>query len=66
MQRHSRSSAIVIVSGSDDEGDREHFKNTRPRVCRFSRTYHPPLRRDQHFEVFLCPQFPAFLLTTHH
>ncbi len=42
--------AIVIVLGSDGEGDREHFKT----VEAVGRTYHPYSRRDEHFEIFLC------------
>jgi len=42
--------AIVIVLGSDGEGDREHFKT----VDSVGRTYHPYSRRDEHFEIFLC------------
>ena len=42
--------AIVIVLGSDGEGDREHFKT----VDAVGRTYHPYSRRDEHFDIFLC------------
>ena len=42
--------AIVIVLGSDGEGDREHFKT----VDAVGRTDHPYSRRDEHFEIFLC------------
>ncbi|MDQ3665294.1 MAG: glycosyltransferase family 39 protein [Acidobacteriota bacterium] len=42
--------AIVIVLGSDGDGDREHFKT----VHSVGRTYHPYSRRDEHFEIFLC------------
>jgi 4-amino-4-deoxy-L-arabinose transferase-like glycosyltransferase len=42
--------AIVIVLGSDGEGDREHFKT----VNSVGRTYYPYSRRDEHFEIFLC------------
>nr|MBA2527246.1 hypothetical protein [Pyrinomonadaceae bacterium] len=42
--------AIVIVLGSDGEGDREHFKT----VESVGRTYHFYSRRDEHFEIFLC------------
>lgn len=42
--------AIVIVLGSDGEGDRDHFKT----VESVGRTYHPYSRRDEHFEIFLC------------
>ncbi len=41
---------IVIVLGSDGEGDREHFKT----VEVVGRTYHPYSRRDEHFDIFLC------------
>ena len=44
------SGAIVIVLGSDGEGDRDHFKT----VQSVGRTYHPYSRRDEHFEIFLC------------
>jgi hypothetical protein len=42
--------AIVIVLGSDGEGDREHFKT----VEAVGRTHHPYSRRDEHFDIFLC------------
>jgi hypothetical protein len=42
--------AIVIVLGSDGEGDREHFKT----VDAVGRTNHPYSRRDEHYEIFLC------------
>jgi hypothetical protein len=42
--------AIVIVLGSDGDGDREHFQTVEP----VGRTYHPYSRRDEHFEIFLC------------
>jgi hypothetical protein len=42
--------SIVIVLGSDGEGDREHFKT----VEAVGRTYHPYSRRDEHFVIFLC------------
>ena len=42
--------AIVIVLGSDGEGDREHFKTVDP----VGRTNHPYSRRDEHYEIFLC------------
>ncbi|MEK6283129.1 MAG: glycosyltransferase family 39 protein [Acidobacteriota bacterium] len=42
--------AIVIVLGSDGEGDREHFQT----VDAAGRTYHPYSRRDEHFDIFLC------------
>jgi hypothetical protein len=42
--------AIVIVLGSDGDGDREHFKTVDP----VGRTYHPYSRRDEHFDIFLC------------
>ena len=41
---------IVIVLGSDGEGDREHFKT----VEAVGRVAHPYSRRDEHFDVFLC------------
>jgi hypothetical protein len=41
---------IVIVLGSDGEGDREHFKTVEA-ACR---TYHPNSLRDEHFDIFLC------------
>jgi hypothetical protein len=44
------SGAIVIVLGSDGEGDREHFKT----VEAVGRTFHPYSRRDEHFDIFLC------------
>lgn len=42
--------AIVIVLGSDGEGDREHFRT----VDSVGRTNHPYSRRDEHYEIFLC------------
>ena len=42
--------AIVIVLGSDGDGDRELFKT----VEAVGRTYHPYSRRDEHFDIFLC------------
>ncbi|MFN2512781.1 MAG: glycosyltransferase family 39 protein [Pyrinomonadaceae bacterium] len=42
--------AIVIVLGSDGEGDREHFQTVDP----VGRTNHPYSRRDEHYEIFLC------------
>jgi hypothetical protein len=42
--------AIVIVLGSDGDGDREHFKTVDP----VGRTNHPYSRRDEHYEIFLC------------
>ncbi|HKO98953.1 MAG TPA: glycosyltransferase family 39 protein [Pyrinomonadaceae bacterium] len=42
--------AIVIVLGSDGEGDREHFQT----VEAAGRVYHPYSRRDEHFDIFLC------------
>ncbi len=42
--------AIVIVLGSDGEGDREHFKT----VAEPARTYHPYSRRDEHFPILVC------------
>ncbi len=42
--------AIVIVLGSDGDGDREHFQTVEPA----GRTYHPYSRRDEHFDIFLC------------
>lgn len=42
--------AIVIVLGSDGDGDREHFQTVEP----MRRTYHPYSRRDEHFDIFLC------------
>jgi hypothetical protein len=42
--------AIVIVLGSDGDGDREHFQTVEP----VGRTYHPYSRRDEHFDIFLC------------
>jgi len=44
------SGKIVIVLGSDGEGDREHFKT----VEEPARTYHPYSRRDEHFPILLC------------
>jgi hypothetical protein len=41
---------IVIVLGSDGEGDREHFKT----VEEVGHTYHPYSRRDEHFPILLC------------
>ena len=41
---------IVIVLGSDGEGDREHFKT----VEEPAHTYHPYSRRDEHFPILLC------------
>jgi hypothetical protein len=42
--------AIVIVLGSDGEGDREHFKT----VEVAGHTYHPYSRLDEHFPILLC------------
>ena len=42
--------SIVIVLGSDGEGDREHFKT----VEAVGRAYHQYSRRDEHFDIFLC------------
>jgi 4-amino-4-deoxy-L-arabinose transferase-like glycosyltransferase len=42
--------AIVIVLGSDGEGDREHFKT----VDVVGHTFHPYSRRDEHFPILLC------------
>jgi hypothetical protein len=42
--------AIVIVLGSDGEGDREHFKT----VEEAGRTWHPYSRRDEHFPILVC------------
>jgi hypothetical protein len=42
--------AIVIVLGSDGEGDREHFKT----VDEVGHTFHPYSRRDEHFPILLC------------
>ena len=42
--------SIVIVLGSDGEGDREHFAT----VTEAGRTYHPYSRRDEHFPILLC------------
>ncbi len=42
--------SIVIVLGSDGEGDREHFQT----VESAGRTFHPYSRRDEHFDIFLC------------
>ncbi|HYJ86204.1 MAG TPA: glycosyltransferase family 39 protein [Pyrinomonadaceae bacterium] len=42
--------AIVIVLGSDGDGDREHFQTVEP----VGRTFHPYSRRDEHFDIFLC------------
>jgi hypothetical protein len=42
--------AIVIVLGSDGEGDREHFKT----VEVVGHTFHPYSRRDEHFPILLC------------
>jgi 4-amino-4-deoxy-L-arabinose transferase-like glycosyltransferase len=41
---------IVIVLGSDGEGDRDHFKT----VEEPARTDHPYSRRDEHFPILLC------------
>jgi hypothetical protein len=41
---------IVIVLGSDGEGDREHFKS----VESVGRAYHPYSRRDEHYDILLC------------
>lgn len=41
---------IVIVLGSDGEGDRDHFKTVDER----GRTYHPYSRRDEHFPILVC------------
>ena len=41
---------IVIVLGSDGDGDRDHFKTVDP----VGRTNHPYSRRDEHYEIFLC------------
>ncbi len=42
--------SIVIVLGSDGEGDREHFAS----VEEVGRTSHPYLRRDEHYPILLC------------
>ncbi len=42
--------AIVIVLGSDGEGDREHFKT----VEVVGHTNHPYSRRDEHYPILLC------------
>ena len=41
---------VVIVLGSDGEGDREHFKT----VEVAGQTFHPYSRRDEHFPILLC------------
>lgn len=41
---------IVIVLGSDGEGDREHFQT----VAAVGHISHPYSRRDEHYDVFLC------------
>lgn len=41
---------IVIVLGSDGEGDREHFQT----VEAVGRVSHPYSRRDEHYDIFLC------------
>jgi hypothetical protein len=41
---------IVIVSGSDGCGDREHFRS----VQAAGRVEHPYSRRDEHFTIWLC------------
>lgn len=41
---------IVIVLGSDGEGDREHFQT----VEAVGRVSHPYSRRDEHYDVLLC------------
>jgi hypothetical protein len=41
---------IVIVLGSDGEGDREHFKS----VDVVGRSEHPYSRRDEHYPILLC------------
>jgi hypothetical protein len=51
--------AIVIVLGSDGEGDREHFKT----VDGVGHTNHPYSRRDEHFEIFLCRELNQDLHT---
>jgi hypothetical protein len=38
------------VSGSDDKGDRKHFKT----LDSVGRTDHAYSRRDEHFEIFFC------------
>jgi hypothetical protein len=47
---HNYTGAIVIVLGSDGDGDREHFQTVEP----VGRTFHPYSRRDEHFDIFLC------------
>jgi Dolichyl-phosphate-mannose-protein mannosyltransferase len=42
--------SIVIVLGSNGEGDREHFQS----VEAAGRAEHPYSRRDEHFDIFLC------------
>jgi len=42
--------SIVIVLGSDGEGDREHFAT----VEEAGHTSHPYSRRDEHFPILLC------------
>jgi len=41
---------IVIVLGSDGQGDREHFQS----VKAAGRVEHPYSRRDEHFTVWVC------------
>lgn len=41
---------IVIVLGSDGEGDREHFET----VEAVGHVAHPYSRRDEHYDIFLC------------
>lgn len=41
---------IVIVLGSDGQGDREHFQS----VEAAARVEHPYSRRDEHFTIWLC------------
>jgi hypothetical protein len=50
---------IVIVLGSDGEGDREHFKT----VEEPARTYHPYSRRDEHFPILVCRELNQDLHT---
>ena len=42
--------SIVVVLGSDGNGDREHFQS----VEAVGRVEHPYSRRDEHFDIFLC------------
>jgi len=49
--------SIVIVTGSDGTGDREHFRT----VEVAGRVNHPYARRDRHFPVLLCHDLTADL-----